>query len=66
MVFTVIVAVVALLDQTLPEVALEVKSTEPPVQNVVEPLAVITGVAGSAFTVTVMAARILSSLFALA
>ena len=61
-----IVAVVAFVDQTFPEAALDVKFTEPPVQKEVEPLAVIVGVAGSAFTTTVIAARILSSLFAFA
>ena len=60
------VEVVALVDQVLPLVALEERSTEPPVQKEVEPLVVITGVAGSALTTTVIAARILSSLFAFA
>ena len=43
-------------DQTFPLAALEVNVTLPPAQNVVGPEAVIFGVAGSGFTVTVVAA----------
>ncbi len=39
-----------------PEVAEEVKFTEPPEQNVVGPLAETVGVAGIGFTVTLVAA----------
>jgi hypothetical protein len=46
-------AVVAPLDHTLPIGVDEVKTTFPPVQKEVDPLAVITGVLGVAFTVTV-------------
>ena len=35
----------------------EVKVTEPPAQNVVGPLAVITGTGGSGFTVMIVAAE---------
>jgi hypothetical protein len=38
-------------DHTLPEACEEVNVTEPPAQNVVGPLALITGVVGFAFTV---------------
>ena len=61
-VVTEIVAVVALVDQRFPFDALEVKFTDPPVQNVVGPFAAIVGVAGKAFTVIVIAIRGLSSL----
>ena len=44
---TVIDWLVAPLDQRFPEVADEVSTTFPPEQNVVEPLAVITGIAGA-------------------
>jgi hypothetical protein len=43
--------VVAPVDQVFPVAEEEVKVTEPPAQNVVGPLAVITGTAGSGFTV---------------
>jgi len=46
-------AVFAPLDHTLPIGVDEVKTTFPPVQKEVDPLAVITGVLGVAFTVTV-------------
>ena len=44
--------VVAPFDHTLPVAADEVKTTEPPKQNVVGPLALIVGVDGDGFTVT--------------
>jgi hypothetical protein len=47
---------VAPFDQVFPVAEDEVSVTEPPVQNVIGPLAVIVGVAGSGFTVTVVAA----------
>ena len=50
--------VVAPFDQVFPVAEEEVKVTEPPVQNVSGPLAVIVGVAGSGFTVTVVAADV--------
>ena len=43
----------------------EVKTTEPPVQNDVLPLALIVGIDGKAFTVTSIATLLLSSPFAL-
>jgi hypothetical protein len=49
---------VAPVDQRLPVAEEEVKVTEPPVQNVVAPPAVIVGVAGFAFTVTTVAAEV--------
>ena len=49
-----ILAVVDPSDQRYDEPALEVKVTLPPAQNVSGPPAVIVGVAGSAFTVTVV------------
>ena len=48
--------VVAPLLQVLPEAALLVSTTFPPEQKVVGPLAVIVGVAGVGFTVTLVAA----------
>jgi hypothetical protein len=48
--------VVAPFDQVFPVAEDEVKVTEPPAQKVVGPPAVIVGVAGSGFTVTVVAA----------
>ena len=48
--------VVAPVDQRLPEAAEEVSITDPGVQNVVGPPAVIVGVAGTGFTVTVVPA----------
>ena len=42
--------------QALPVACEDVKTTDPPSQNVVAPLAVIVGAAGNAFTVTVVAA----------
>jgi hypothetical protein len=50
--------VVAPFDQRLPEAEEEVNVTEPPVQNVVGPPAVIVGVAGLALTVTTVAAEV--------
>ena len=50
-VLTVIDGVVAPFDQRLPVADDEVKTTEPPEQNVVDPLAVIVGTVGNAFTV---------------
>lgn len=46
--------VVAPVDQVLPLVTEEVRTTDPPAQNVVGPLAVIVGVAGIGFTVTLI------------
>ena len=50
--------VVAPVDQTFPVADEEVKTTLPPVQNVVAPPAVIVGVVGNGFTVTVVAAEV--------
>ena len=50
--------VVAPVDHVFPVVALEVKVTDPPEQNVSEPLAVIVGVVGFGFTVTVVEAEV--------
>lgn len=47
--------VVAPVDQVFPVAEEEVNVTEPPVQNVVGPPAVMVGTAGSGFTVTVVA-----------
>ncbi len=55
---TVIDCVVAPFDQTLPVAAEEVNVTVPPWQNVVAPEAEIVGVAGKAFTVTVVGADV--------
>jgi hypothetical protein len=49
---------VAPFDQVFPAAEDEVKVTEPPAQKVVGPPAVIVGVAGSGFTVTVVAADV--------
>lgn len=49
-VVTLKVLVIAPVLQTLPDVALDVKVTEPPEQNVVGPLAVTVGVAGIGLT----------------
>ena len=48
-------AVVAPVDQRYDAPALEVRVTLPPVQKVRGPLAVIVGIPGTAFTVTVVA-----------
>lgn len=48
--------VVAPFDQRFPMAADDVKTTLPPVQNVVGPAAVIVGVVGNAFTITVVPA----------
>jgi hypothetical protein len=48
-------------DQVFPNVALELNVTEPPVQNEVAPFAEIVGVAGNAFTITVIIVLGLSS-----
>lgn len=50
--------VVAPVDHTLPVADDDVRITEPPAQKVVEPPAVIVGVAGFAFTVTVVVADV--------
>ena len=50
--------VVAPVDQVFPVAEDEVKVTEPPVQNARGPLAVIVGVVGSGFTVTVVATEV--------
>lgn len=55
---TVIVCVVAPFDQVFPVAEEEVKVTDPPAQNVVGPPGVIVGVAGSGFTVTVVATEV--------
>ena len=55
---TVMDCVVAPLDQRFPVAEDEVNTTLPPAQNVVEPLGVIVGVAGSGFTVTVVPADV--------
>ena len=47
--------VVAPFDQTFPLAADEIKITFPPAQNDVAPVAVMVGVAGKGFTVTVVA-----------
>ena len=57
--------VVAPLLQTLPVAELEVNTTFPPVQKVVAPLAAIVGVAGNAFTVTVVALEVAEQPFRL-
>jgi hypothetical protein len=49
---TVIDWVVAPLDQTFPVAALEVRTTDPPLQKVIALAAVIVGVVGTGFTVT--------------
>ena len=49
--------VVAPFDQRFPVADEEVSTTFPPAQKVVEPEGVIVGVAGTAFTVTVVAAE---------
>ena len=55
---TLIDCVVAPFDQVFPVVEEEVKVTEPPAQKVVGPPAVMVGVAGSGFTVTIVAADV--------
>ncbi|MNE05539.1 hypothetical protein D3C80_981070 [compost metagenome] len=55
---TVIDCVVAPFDHVFPVVEEEVKVTDPPAQNVVGPPAVIVGVGGTGFTVTVVAADV--------
>ena len=52
------VSVVAELDQTLPAACEDVKTTDPPSQNVVAPPALIVGADGKAFTVTTVAADV--------
>ena len=47
--------VVAPFDQVFPVAEEEVRVTEPPVQKLIGPLAVMVGTAGSGFTVTVVA-----------
>lgn len=49
---------VAAVDHVFPLDCDEVRLTEPPVQNVVGPLAEIVGAAGFAFTVTVVGAEV--------
>jgi hypothetical protein len=60
---TLIVCVVAPVDQRYEEPALAVSVTEPPVQNVVGPEGVIVAV-GAAFTVTVVADEVALQPFA--
>ena len=55
---TVIAWVVAPFDHVFPLAAEEVRTTEPPAQNVVGPPAVMVGTGGSGFTVTVVAADV--------
>ena len=55
---TVIDCVVAPLDQRLSVAEDEVNTTELPEQNVVDPLAVMVGTAGNAFTVTLVATEV--------
>ena len=55
---TVIICVVAPVDQRLPLAEDDVKFTDPPAQNVVEPLGVIVGAEGVGFTVTFVAADV--------
>ena len=55
---TVMDDVVAPVDQVLPVPAEDVNVTEPPVQKEVGPPAVMVGVAGVGFTVTVVAAEV--------
>ena len=55
---TVILLDVAPLFHRLPVAALEVNTTLSPIQKVVGPLAVITGIGGNAFTVTFVAALV--------
>ena len=50
--------VVAPFDQVFPVALEEVNTTEPPAQNVVEPPAVIVGVAGKELTVTTVTAEL--------
>lgn len=50
--------VVAPVDQTFPVADDEVNTTLPPVQKVVAPPAVIVGVAGKAFTTTIVPADV--------
>ena len=50
--------VVAPFDQVFPVAEEDVKVTEPPAQKEVGPLAVMVGVAGTGFTVTVVAAEV--------
>ena len=54
----VIALVVSLVDHVFPAGADEVKITEPPLQKVVGPPGVIIGVAGGAFTVTIVPALV--------
>ena len=54
---TLILDVVAPVDHKYVVPALDVRVTEPPAQNVVGPEAVIVGVAGSALTLTTVAAE---------
>lgn len=54
MALTVIVCVVSDVDQLILELIEEVKSTLPPAQNVVGPLAVTIGAGGIGFTVIVI------------
>ena len=56
---------VAPLLQTLPVAELEVKTTFPPVQKVVAPLAAMVGVAGNAFTLTAIALEVAEQPFTL-
>ena len=49
--------VVAVVDHVFPEATLDVNITDPPVQKEVGPPAEIVGIAGKAFTITVIVAR---------
>ena len=55
---TIIDWVVAPVDQTFPVAEDEVRVTLPPSQKLVEPLAVMVGVAGNGVTVTVVPAEV--------
>jgi hypothetical protein len=57
--------VLAPLLQTFPAAELEVKTTLPPSQKVVAPFAVIVGVTGNGFTVTVVAFEVAEQPFPL-
>jgi hypothetical protein len=55
---TVMDCVVAPLDQIFPVALEEVNTTEPPAQNVVDPLAVIVGIVGKGLTITTVGAEL--------
>jgi hypothetical protein len=55
---TIMDCVVAPLDQIFPVALEEVKTTEPPAQNVVDPLAVIVGIVGNGLTIITVGAEL--------